>query len=601
MGDLMEMPLNDVMNISIKIATKTDKKLNTAPSSVSVFTAKEISAMGIKSVQELLNFISGFQSTRESRLNQGYMVTARGTSTAPASYNILFMLDGHRLNDVNSGGAVAANHYLTTANIKQIEVIRGPGSALYGTGAFTGLVNIITKDKPEKDKDHKFYLAGGNLDSHEFHGQVSKQEEDWGVSIFGQYYDDNGQTYDDASNAAPDVIEKDQEIYAKLRWQDLRLNLRYSEEEFKGFLGERKVENLQQESGRLEYDVLNSDDWKLTLHGSFQHQRFASFDAQNDRLFTIKDNEFNLGANGSYQLHEGHLLLAGFEWRYASVNSNVVKKSKRDVLGIYIQDQYQINDQLELTLGLRYDSYSDNGDTLNPRFALVYNTDFGATFKLMYGQAFRAPSIRQTSQGRGLGNSNLKAEEIKTLEFAWLQSFSKNIHSSVTYFYSWSDNKIDTVFRENPPPDELTRRFDNIDGTLKTSGIEFELQAQLSDEFSLRSAYTYLLDTEENPCRVAKNMLSLIANYQYKDININLNGYYHSEIEQETQDGIFSLDDYWLLNTNIRYKLTDHFTIVGQGHNLLDEEYFSSTKLPNIENGIPNRGRTYSVGIEVAF
>ena len=98
----------------------------------------------------------------------------------------------------------------------------------------------------------------------------------------------------------------------------------------------------------------------------------------------------------------------------------------------------------------------------------------------------------------------------------------------MTNFHSWSENKIDTVLANN----RFNRRFVNIDDIVKTSGIEFEMQAQISDEFSLRSAYTYLIDTEENPRRVAKNMFSLIANYQYKDLNINLNGYYHSEIEQ---------------------------------------------------------------------
>lgn len=599
MTELIDLPIEEV--IKVRVPSRTDKDIATAPSSVTVFTARQIKQMGVRTVGELLNFVPGFQATRMSRLNQGYMVSARGLTTPQSSYNILFMIDGHRLNDVSSGGVGAANHYLTTANIKQIEVIRGPGSALYGTGAFSGIVNIITKDKPEKNKEHQLHYSMGNRDSHEFHGQVSRQEKDWGISLFGQYYDDNGQTYDHPAKPAPDVIEKDQEVYAKFRWQDLRVNFRYSEEEFTGFLGERKTENLQQESVRVEYDLLNDDDWKLTLHGSFQHQRLASFDAENRRLFTIEDDEFNVGFNGSYQLNEDHLLLAGVEWRYATVNSNVVKKSKRDVLGIYLQDQYQITDDLELTLGVRYDTYSDDGENLNPRAALIYTTDFDATFKLMYGQAFRAPSIRQTSQERGLGNPNLKPEEIRTLEFAWLQSFSKRFQTSVTYFHSWSENKINTVFRENPPPGELTRRFANLDGTMETSGIEVEMQAQLTDEFFLRGSYTHLLDTEENPRRAAKNTASLIANYQYQNLNINVNGHYHDTMEQETLSGALVLDDYWLLNTNVRYKVSDWFTLVGRAQNLLDEEYASSTKLPGVPDGIPNRSRTWSIGFEVAF
>ncbi len=589
--------------IKVTIATKTDKRLVTAPSSISVFTAKEISSMGIKSVQELLNFVPGFQSTRESRVNQGYMVSARGASTPQASYNILFMLDGHRLNDEATGGALIINRYLTTANIKQVEVIRGPGSALYGTSAFSGVVNIITKDKPGKNKNHQFYFAGGNLNSHEFHGQVSKQEKDWGFSLFGRYYDDNGQNYDDISGASADKIEKDQEIYAKLRWQDLHLNLRYSEEELKGFLntGERDVENIQQESVNLKYDAIKADNWNLTFRGNFRHIRQSTSNSHDQRLITIRENAFDIGFDNRYKFSENHILLAGIEWRYAAVNSNIITKSKRDILGVYIQDQYEFTDNLELTLGLRYDNYSDNSDTINPRFALVYTTDFDAIFKIMYGQAFRAPSIRQIAQSDGLGNSNLLAEEVKTLEFAWLQSFGHNYHTSLTYFHNWSKNKIDTVFRRNELLGGSDRQFANIDGTLKSSGLEFELQAKITDEFLLRSAYTYLLSSEENPRRVAKNMLSLIATYKYNDVNINLNGYYHSEMEQETSSQVVELDSYWLLNANVRYQMTDWLTIVGQGHNLLDAGYFSSTKLANIPNGIPNRGRTYSVGFEVAF
>ncbi len=595
--------------VEVNVASKHSQSLNLAPSSVSVFTAKEITRMGIKSVQELLNFVPGFQATRESRLNQGYTVSARGTSTPQSSYNILFMLDGQRLNDVSSSGANAANHYLGTANIKQVEIIRGPGSALYGTGAFTGVVNIISKDKaiedtknPEEEKDHQFYLAGGNLDSHEFHGLVSKQEEDWGVSLFGSYYDDDGQDYQDSSNAAPDEVEKDQEVYLKLRWGDfLRLNARYSEEEFKGFLGERETENLQQKSVRLEYDAFKSDDWKLMLHSSFQQGRLASNNVVTQERTTIKDNETNLGFDGSYQFNEEHLLSAGLEWRYATVRSNVMPKSKRDVLGVYLQHQYQIREDLELTLGLRYDRYSDTGETFNPRVALIHTTDFGASFKFMYGQAFRAPSLRQLYQNRGLGNETLQAEEIKTLEFVWLQSYQNILNTSLTYFHSWSENKINTVIVPKILDDDIGRQFVNTEESLKSSGVEFEMQANLTEEFSLRSTYTYLIDTEENPRRVAKNTMSIIANYHWNALNINLNGYYHDEMDQETSTGINSLNDYWLFNANVRYQLMDGFTIVGQGHNLFDTQYHSSTKLSDIPEGIPSRGRTYSLGFEVSF
>jgi len=606
-----ELDIDDVLGLdiyeleNITIGTGTPKKLKMIPSSVTVFTAKQISSMGIKSVQELLNFVPGFQSIREHLYNQGSMVSARGSSTTQPSYNILFIMDGHRLNTMSTGGAMVANRYLSTANIEQIEVIRGPGSALYGTGAFSGVVNIKTKDKPLDDKNYQLFLAGGNLDSREVYGQISKQEDDWGISIFGRYYDDNGQTYDLKESSLADAIKKDQEIYVKLRWQDLRINLRSLEEDLDGFLGfsAGTRDKIIQQSAHIEYDFHNKDEdnWTLTLYGSFNHGVQGWYGVNNEHLNTTINNEFNLGFNSSYQI-DNHLLSAGMEWRYAYVTDSDTSglSGKRDVLGIYIQDQYKVTEHLELTLGMRYDRYSDIGQTINPRFALVYHTDadIGATFKMMYGQAFRAPA---TNQIQGLvGNSNLKSEKIKTLEFAWLQSFfSDDYKTTLTYFHSWSENKIDTL----PAPgfNAINRRYGNIEGTLKTSGLEFEMQAQITDELSLRSAYTHLLSSEQNPRRVAKHMLSLIAMYQYEDWNINLNGYYHSNMEQGAPNNRVKLDDYWLLNANVRYQLTDWLTLVGQGHNLLGEKYFSSTKITGIPEGIPNRGRTYSLGIEVAF
>ncbi len=601
LDDMLEMDINELGNITI--ATKNPKGVRTVPSSVTVFTAKQIRSMGIKSVQELLNFVPGFQSIREHRFNQGSTVSARGSSTSQSSYNILFMIDGQRLNDESTGGAMVANRYLSTANIEQIEIIRGPGSALYGTSAFSGVVNIKTKDKPLDDKNYQLFLAGGNLNSHEFHGQVSKQEEDWGVSLFGRYYDDNGQSYNVPGLSGRDAIDKDQEVYAKLRWQGLRVNLRYSEEALKGFLGYAtgETDKIDQESAHIAYDFHDKtqDDWTLTLRGGYQHTSQGWYDINNQPNNITADDVFNLGFDSSYQINKNHLLSVGMEWRYARVTDTGRLAEKRDVLGVYFQEQYQINDQLELTVGLRYDRYSDVGETINPRFALVYNPDeqLGTTFKLMYGQAFRAPSIGQLT---GLiGNPELKSEQIKTLEFAWLQDFSGNYQTSLTYFHSWNDNKVDTLFA--PGFNSINRRYGNLEGTLKTSGLEFEMQAQMTDELSLRSAYTYLLTSEQNPRRMAKHMLSLIAMYQYQDLNINLNGYYHSKMEQETVDGMVKLDDYWLLNANVRYQLTDWLTLVGQGHNLLDEYYTSSTKLDDRPEGIPNRGRTYSLGIEVAF
>jgi len=144
--------------------------------------------------------------------------------------------------------------------------------------------------------------------------------------------------------------------------------------------------------------------------------------------------------------------------------------------------------------------------------------------------------------------------------------------------------------------------FKNLEG-LDTAGLELEVSAEMSD-LTLRTAYTHLTKTEENPRSVAQQTFSMIANYHYDSWNFNLNGYYHDDIEQVARHpkvGLttLTLEDYWVWNGTIRYTWNKNLDLVAQVYNLFDEEFFSPTKLVNYTEGLPNRERTYSLGIEM--
>jgi outer membrane receptor protein involved in Fe transport len=97
----------------------------------------------------------------------------------------------------------------------------------------------------------------------------------------------------------------------------------------------------------------------------------------------------------------------------------------------------------------------------------------------------------------------------------------------------------------------------------------------------------------------------VIANYKYKLWNFNLQSYYHGKIEQdilsETGIKIIKLDDYWVLNNSIRYKFDNKTTFFLNMSNILDKEYYSSTKRIYFTNGLINRGRNFSIGFEYDF
>ena len=138
-----------------------------------------------------------------------------------------------------------------------------------------------------------------------------------------------------------------------------------------------------------------------------------------------------------------------------------------------MQDEWKFANDWELTAGVRYDHYSDFGDTINPRFALVWQTRYELTTKLLYGRAFRAPSFAETraiNNPANLGNPNLDPETIQTLELAFDYRPADTLQLGLNLFgYQW-----DNIIRFVPDPGAPSRTTQN---TGKQMGYGLELEA----------------------------------------------------------------------------------------------------------------------------
>ncbi len=650
--DLMKLSLEDLFDVEIVTASKIEETIFDAPSSVTVFTRQQLLRMGVTSVEELLNFVPGFIANREIVFGQGYMVAARGSTTPQSSYNILFMLDGQRLNNDFRGGALDTyGHFLSLANVKQIEIIRGPGSASYGTGAVTGVVNIITAT----DINDAF-IGASDLNSREGYVNLSRKGDNWSFALFARYFEDKGQTYTQLLNPKLATINdprQGRDIQLHVNYEKLHLNIRHHQRELDDFYILNFASNDNNNIGEqnfiaFDYTLLDDKRWQLTLEGNYtsidsdattgiaSQEEILSLppDITTGRVAALRtsisqETGWTLGVNGRFHLNDQHTFFAGLSWYQPTINESyqmdnynserlysvlsqknptqkvdyydgfvetkLADKSHRDIIGLYLQHKYKPNQDIELTLGARYDDYSDFGGTLNPRAAIVYSFTDKTRFKAMYGEAFRAPAIVQTT-GIGLGNPNLNPEKIKTVEFAWLQQHEA-IQTTLTYFYSRASDRIDTAL----VPGTTDRKFTNLPGTLNTAGWEMEASTEWND-LSLRAAYMLLQKTEVNPRRFPKQTFSLIANYHYNDLDINLNTYFHDNVEQQILGGkLIDISSRWVVNTTLRYALANDLTLVGKVNNLLDEKYYDSGKNVLFLEGIPNRGRTYSLGIEMRF
>jgi len=653
---LSGLSLDALFNIEITIASKTEETTADAPSSVTVISRSEIEKMGVSTLQELLNFVPGFQNTSDIRNGQVAVTQIRGRSNADISNDVLLLIDGQRINTSHDGGPNIFSRLMTLGNIKQVEIIRGPGSALYGSNAFLGVVNVVT------DPDLREVSARIGENNHrEASLAYSDTWRDTQISLFASAFADDGQDYqvlsDEDGPTMPTTDPREGlDLYARLSYRKLKVNARYQERRFEDFFVFNLLGNGQnfdttwQTSTDVEYTLVENDRLKLNLTGSHIKHRWraiAQF-APSPPLpqpwrfgpdFINYDT--NLGANLRYRLSDRHNLIAGVFYRdtendqvdnvsnyvltddgasqiiplfdmptdqlenYTLINSVEAEKG-RVVKGFYFQDKIVFNDRTTLFIGGRYDNYSDlqgRNDTFNPRGGLIFTTNFDAKIKALYGSAFRAPSISELHQISPVTEPNpeLKPEEVDTYELGYIQNFRSGRRGRLeaTLFHNVIDNVIVSV-----PKGASVGRVNQ--GSSEFTGVELELSLAFGDNVVARTSYTNIFMAEVDDPNAGFNpgdgdtttfqeYGAISLNYHRAAWNANFSALYRGRVKElETQD------PYFLAFARFRYDITSSLTLDIMAKNLFDEDYFTFGPTA-VNQSVHNRGREASIGIKFFY
>jgi iron complex outermembrane receptor protein len=245
---------------------------------------------------------------------------------------------------------------------------------------------------------------------------------------------------------------------------------------------------------------------------------------------------------------------------------------------------------------MRYDHYSDANSAVSPRAAIVQQLNDTHGLKLLYGQAFRAPTLVETGTLPLLvaGNPDLKHETIQTWDLIWMaqwQKFNLNL--------GWFHNRIkDPIFQKLAYG---IRTYANMDEEETYQGVEMEGSLQLTPQWMLRATLAHLTEPPDSAFREADTTGSLIINFDKKAWNFNIAGVYHGNREMLSGNTLLSLDDYWLVNGKIRYHYNKNWQLFLQAKNLLDEQYETAAQGNGLVEGIANRGREVSAGVTWKF
>ncbi|BDX06238.1 TonB-dependent receptor plug domain-containing protein [Planctobacterium marinum] len=638
LDSLMELSFDELFDVEISIASIAPRNINDAPSTVSVFTRNQIDALGFQNVHEILNLVPGFQMARGDWVGAVPKEHARGVYLDNGY--LLFLIDGQRVNELSFGKASVYMPFMALDLVERIEVIRGPGSAIYGSNAFMGVVNIITRKS-----DNWAQLAIGENNATKFNAGISWQSEEMNINLLADIRSSDGNTFNSLSSSAYKDPSEHQFLSAGLQFRGLQANVRWNRSELDEFIN---LGGVHPDNAHRSENIAWSLAWQSELTAKTQLSVKAQYteheiesggkvlDADNvdfideDFLtgpFWITD-DLELSLDITHQISDVSLLNVGLESRrarqtqagtvtnYLDFDSNLLTLSpeyflgapqsfatqgvnavsplisKQDTRSVYVQYSYQINEAFDIYIGGRYDDVADIDSKLSPRASFKYQLNEQNSIKLQYGAAFRTPVTNElfSEDLVTIGNPNLKPEEITTLELVWQRQAENNRIEFVLF-----NNELDAFVNKVPLNNALGQStFQNVIKK-SISGAELAHKSRFSDELEWFVNVTSLFDEPINPSY--KRFLSAGLVWQSELIRISSEFLWREELVVED---VFQHGSYSLWNAKAHYQMSAKWSLALTVSNLFDKAYWVyEPRLAN--NAMPGYGRETWLGATYAF
>lgn len=582
-------------------ATRIPLLLKDAPGSVSIISEDEVKSSQAENVGEVLEKVAGVK-IQSYGLNGMSTLSFRGSS----ANQVLVMIDSRPIN-LGSTGSVDLSLY-PLDDVEKIEVVRGPFSALYGTGALGGVVNIITKNPPQTTTTRAGLSLGTfKLSSYTLSYGSSWKKIDYLFTAKGTYSDG------DRENNWKDSRYFSGKIVYPGSFTSFIFSGGYSQEE-KGVPGSLDFPTLKasQKDERGWIDL--TWNWKAK-NSNFSLKGFLNQDetiyenpeawggAQRD---TTENRVWGINFQHSFPFSFKHNFIWGVDWKEDEVDvktaegvSQIGGERQVGSTALYLQDELKFSPEFTVFLGTRYDDHSVYGSRMSPRLSFIYHLRKSTSLRASWGQAFRSPSIDdlywQEDWGGGMGlfgNPGLKPEVSSEYEVGVEQIFTPQILGRMTFFFSEVDNLINWT-------ETGTWRWEaqNVDKA-SIKGLEGEVRLKPWEKLSLSLNYTYLVAKDEKefkgnflPYRPQNKLFSCL---DYK-IRSNLHFHLEGELVGErytNRENTEKLPSYTLLGARITFNLGKKAKVFLKADNLLDEEYEDM-------KGYPMPGTSFKTGIEI--
>ena len=536
-----QSPFGDERNLfrdlpSVFAASKFEQDPRDAPASVTILSAADIKRFGYQTVADVLRAVRGFSTYYDRWYN--YVGTRNYNRLDEDNSRVLLLVDGHRLNDnIFDRALLGTEGVIDIDLIERIEIVRGPGSSLYGSNALFAVINLITKSGRDV-RGAEVSAAAGNFATREAKLRIGNRL-------------DNGLEYLFAASAGN--TQGDQQLGLRFaegatinnriahnsdddRWERGFLSMRYHDWQFQAGTVRRtkQVPTAPYDIARFNDQRNQGQDQRVYVNTQYEYRpnidsvlkaRFA-WDEYRYRLSLVLDRPYLIirqphgfvttqgrwfTSELSYftERWQNHRLSLGVEYR-RNVNLNQAarlielnprplipfleftllnNRRHNSVWGVYLQDDIRLSDRWRTSLGIRHDHYETFGGTTNPRLGLIYQPSAVTTAKLLYGRAFRAPNAFELYFTLGervfSNNPDLGPERIESVEALVEHHLSDSWRVSASVY---RERVKDLVRRFLPPggPELISLNSGQVD----IRGTELQFDGILPMAIEFRAAYS---------------------------------------------------------------------------------------------------------------
>lgn len=609
--DLQEFALDDMVITASRVPTQ---KVDT-PADISVITKEEIADQNYANVSDALRAIPGVNV-----LGSG----AKGSSMGQdkillnGDERVLVLVDGRRMNLGSSGNSSA--DWLPPVNaIERIEVLKGGGSALYGTDAVGGVINVIMKKGSDIGNHVTVKAAGGSWNAEQYAISASGSN-DSGLGLIvsatkerrGEYKfkNANGKSqmlknsgYDDTGV----IVKLDQKV-----GEDNRIGVNFEHINAEGGSpfgyskwGTTDSHKRISNNVALRYDWNESSDEKgyVQVYKNYQHAHFRSPSVSNQSNFT--DSTVGFEAQQNFKFSETDAFTAGLEYYKTTVDNNALYTGKRDInnKAIFAENRWEFAPTWQLNTGLRYDHHSRYGSEVTPKVALNKKFDENSNVYLSWGRVFNAPTTDdlfwyQPGAYPTYGDPELKPEKGYVWTLGGNAKLNDKTDISASVFYSDIKDAIDWVWDGGT----ITQAI-NVNKE-KRRGLELSLNHDFDDNLSAYASYTYVQVKQDKGYGFAKDLTTkpniYRAGLKYKNADwlftLNANAVTGQSEKQFVDSSYFTLD------LGAQYKINDNAKLFINGYNLTNARYAEFGGLyKNGEAKYPMAGRSFIIGAEYTF